>query len=76
MSPGRRLHPERIILVIGGAAVILTWVLGLTGFITGSKRLVAYAGYVFAIGVAVWSLPLLTYLIGLIIEKFRGNRHD
>lgn len=74
--PPKRLHPERFVLILSGVMVLLTYGLGLAGFITGNKRFFLWAAYTFAIGFAVMATPMLAFLIGLIIEKFRSNRHD
>ncbi|MBX3435663.1 MAG: hypothetical protein KF847_20285 [Pirellulales bacterium] len=63
-------------LILGGVMLLLTWGLGLAGFLTGDKRFFPWAGYAFALGFAIVATPMITFLIVLVIEKLRGKRHD
>ena len=76
MSHQKRLHPERFVLILGGTMLLLTWGLGIAGFLTGDRRFFQWAGYALALGFATMATPMLVFLIGLVIERLRGDRSD
>jgi hypothetical protein len=76
MTHRKRLHPDRVVLYLGLVLMITTWTLGLTGFFTGNRQITMWAGYALVATLVVASTPLFAYIIGLAIEKFRGDRHD
>lgn len=76
MPRRKRLHPEKVILGLGGTMVALTWAFGLIGFITESERFITWAGSTFAIALAIISTPLIVFVVGLVREKLRSDRHD
>ena len=76
MSPQKRLHPVRVVLILGGAMLLLTWGLGIAGLVAGDKRFFHWASYAFALGFAIMATPMVAFLVGLTIEKRRGDHRD
>jgi small-conductance mechanosensitive channel len=72
----RRLHPERIVMVLLAAFGLATYALLATAYFGGFSHLYRWAWITGTITVLTGCLPLLTFLIGLAIEKLRGDRHD
>ncbi len=72
----KRLHPIHVLKFVLVVLLLTTWALGLIGFFTENSRLIAWAGYTFVVTFAVASTPMLFFVVGLVIEKFRGDRHD
>ena len=75
-APQRRYwrHPERVVLVSGLASLVTTWGLGLAGFFTGNQVLYGWAFLAGLVTFAIASAPLVAFLIGVMIERVRGNR--
>ena len=76
MFPRKRLHPERVVLILGVVMVLLTCGAGLAGILTGDKRFFSWMRYAILLGFAIMATPMLAFLIGLAIEKLRGKRRD
>ncbi len=72
----RRLHPERVLMVLLGGSVPTVWALGLAGFLSGNGAYYRWAVGVLGVTLAVAFVPLIAFVITLAIEKFRGKRHD
>lgn len=76
MSKKRLIHP---INVIGAVAIILvtsTWTLALLGFVLGRPSLYAWAVRILILTAAVSMTPLIASLVGITIERVRGDRHS
>ena len=77
-SPQRRSwwrHPERVVLALGLVSLLSTWGLGLAGLFTGNRVFYGWASFALLVTLAIASTPLVVFLIGVMIEKLRGDRH-
>lgn len=72
----RRLHPERVLMVLIAAFGIATYTLLATAYFGSNSRLYRWAWITGAITVVIGCTPLVGFLIGLAIEKLRGDRQD
>lgn len=72
----RRLHPERVLMVLIAAFGIATYTLLATAYFGSISRLYRWALITGAITVVIGCTPLLIFVIGLVMEKFRGKRRD
>jgi hypothetical protein len=76
MPERRRLHPERVLMVLIAAFGVPTYALFATGYFFGMSNLYRWAWITGAITVLLGCTPMVVFLIGLVIEKLWGNRHD
>lgn len=74
--PGRRrLHPERVFLLLIATFGLSTYALLAIGYFSGRSGLYRWAWITGTITVVIGCAPLLAILYD-VIEKLRGKRHD
>lgn len=76
MHSRHNLHPERVLLYLLFGLLITAGILGALDLFTGDHRYYLWAAGTFAAAFLVASTPLLIFFVGLVIERYRGERKD
>lgn len=69
-----RPHPIRVVQFAAALSLIATWVLATSGFALGQPRLYTWAGRMLIATLVVALMPLSAFLVGVVIERIRGDR--
>jgi hypothetical protein len=77
MTGRRRLHPERVFMVLILVSGLTTYALFGIGFFLDQPNIYRWAWSALAITLLIGFIPLVAALIGVAIDKLRGDRdHD
>lgn len=76
MAAKKRLHPERVLMMLILLSGIVTYTLFGIGFFFDKPWLYPWAAWALATTIAVASIPMLGYLLCLVIERIRRDRRN
>jgi hypothetical protein len=69
-----RTYPIRVVQFAAALSLIATWVLAASGFALGRPRLYTWSGRMLIATLVVALIPLVAFLVGVVIERIRGDR--